>query len=107
MINSNVVREKPYLEGFFMVIACLRYNSSSAPENQLGKARMQRMFSSFPAGWPGLALLLLRSTAGLVLISGAAYSSSKADEATLLVLILAIAALASGLLLLLGFFTPI
>jgi len=41
---------------------------------------------------------------GLVLI---AYSLSKADEVTLLVLILAIAAFASGLLLLIGFFTPI
>src|SRR5689334_12620116 len=68
---------------------------------------MQRLFSSFPAGWPGLALLLLRSTVGLVLISAGAYSLPKADEVTLLVLTLAIAAFASGLLLLIGFFTPI
>jgi len=68
---------------------------------------MQRLFLSFPGGWPGLALLLLRSTVGLVLISAGAYSLSRADEVTLLVLILAIAAFASGLLLLIGFFTPI
>jgi hypothetical protein len=68
---------------------------------------MQRLFSSFPAGWPGVALLLLRSTVGLLLISAGAYLLSKVDELTLLVVILAIAAIASGLLLLIGFFTPI
>ena len=68
---------------------------------------MQRLFSLFPAGWPGVALLSLRSTVGLLLISADAYSLSKADEVTLLVLILAITAFASGLLLLIGFLTPI
>ena len=35
---------------------------------------MQRLFSTFPARWPGVGLLLLRTVAGLtLLIQGAAY----------------------------------
>jgi uncharacterized membrane protein YphA (DoxX/SURF4 family) len=44
---------------------------------------------------------------GLLLISAGACSLSKANETTLPVLMFAATALASGLLLLIGFFTPI
>jgi len=37
-------------------------------------AALQRLFSTFPARWPGVGLLLLRTVAGLtLLIQGAAY----------------------------------
>lgn len=59
---------------------------------------MQRFFSAFPDGAPGLGLLLLRALAGVtLLVRGARFVDVLPDAI----------ALAAGFLLLVGFMTPI
>ena len=65
---------------------------------------MKRFFSTFAHGRPGLALLLLRLTAGLVLfVRGVSLLGSETPGAVLL----AAAAVIAGLLLVAGLWTPI
>lgn len=71
------------------------------------RAGLQRLFSTFPAGWPGLGLLLLRAAVGLTLvIQGAAslndWRSLRFDTSVALLI-----TSASGLCLLVGALTPI
>jgi len=68
---------------------------------------MQRLFSTFPGGWPGIALLFLRSTTGVVLIAAGLLGRARLDRAPLLSATFAVTAAGSGLSLLLGFFTPV
>lgn len=66
---------------------------------------MQRLFSSFPRGWPGLGLLLLRMTVGLSLAiqGGACLAGENAGRWGLMAGLLALVA---GAALLIGFLTP-
>jgi len=60
------------------------------------------MFSTFPDGWPGAGLLLLRAASGILLtVQGVAYILDWPDV-RLLVCVLAVLATGSGVLLLLG-----
>lgn len=66
---------------------------------------MQRLFSMFPDGWPGRALLLLRLAAGAILIRDGAVnllSQTRWDVIALQAL-----AIAAGLLLVVGLWTPV
>lgn len=68
---------------------------------------MRRLYSTFPGGWPGMGLLLLRSAVGATLIiQGLAYLPELQDLKieTWAVCLLA---LASGASLLIGLLTPI
>ena len=63
------------------------------------------MFSTFPDGWPGAGLLLLRAAAGAVLITqGTAYFSEKHQFGFLMLAVVA-AMIAVGVLLLIGLLT--
>lgn len=64
---------------------------------------MQRLFSTFASGLPGLGLLLLRGMAGGVLI---AYCTRPPDGASLQTITPCVIAAAGGFLLLVGFWTP-
>jgi len=68
---------------------------------------LQRLFSAFPAGLPGIGLLLLRGVAGVaVAIQGAFYLADHASvtgEASFIGLL----ALVTGAALLVGFMTPV
>jgi uncharacterized membrane protein YphA (DoxX/SURF4 family) len=65
------------------------------------------MFSSFPDGWPGVGLSLLRAMSGGALIAqGIAYIAAGRDS-TFFACTVAIFAGASGLLLVVGYLTPI
>jgi uncharacterized membrane protein YphA (DoxX/SURF4 family) len=67
---------------------------------------LQRLFSTFPGGWPGLGLLLLRIAAGSAAVAeGAAFL---VDRSGAVVFSLAAGFIggASGMALLLGLFTP-
>ena len=70
-----------------------------------GFTALQRLFSMFPNGWPGAALLLLRLVAGILLIYDGvvALRLGPALQAT----ILQSAAIGAGTLLILGLWTPI
>lgn len=67
---------------------------------------MQRLFSSFPAGWPGLGLLLLRTAVGLSLViqSGTGFADRGRDT---WIWGIGLLALVTGASLLIGFLTPV
>lgn len=67
---------------------------------------MQRLFSSFPRGWPGLGLLLLRVAVGLSLVvhGGAGLVGKEPGRWALGAGLLALVA---GAALLIGFLTPL
>lgn len=67
---------------------------------------MQRSFSTFPAGWPGVGLLLLRATVGTAALAQAAFSLLASGNFTLGTRVFGVSAGALGVALLLGFFTP-
>jgi uncharacterized membrane protein YphA (DoxX/SURF4 family) len=66
---------------------------------------LQRLFSSFPRGWPGVGLLLLRAAVGLSLVvhGGACLAGEESGRWALGVGLLALVA---GAALLIGFLTP-
>jgi putative oxidoreductase len=66
---------------------------------------VQRLFSTFPNGWPGRGLLVLRAAVGGVLLTNsiAWLASGTHREATAS----AISGIAAGLLMLIGFCTPV
>lgn len=66
---------------------------------------MQRLFSTFPNGWPGTGLLLLRLTAGLSLVIGELSQLAGFSESTILGL--HVARFSAALLLITGFWTPV
>ena len=67
---------------------------------------MQKFFSAFPGGWPGLGLLLLRALVGVTLIAQTlTYIGS--TRLSILSWLLAAIVLASASCLLAGFMTPI
>jgi uncharacterized membrane protein YphA (DoxX/SURF4 family) len=68
---------------------------------------LQRLFSAFPGGWPGIGLLLLRAAIGLMaLIQGGFYLTGKSDTMQG-AWIGAVVGLAAGGALLIGLLTPI
>lgn len=70
-----------------------------------GFTALQRLFSMFPNGWPGLALLLLRMAAGILLIYDGATALQLGPY--LHTIILQSLAVGAGSLLLLGLWTPV
>src|ERR1700722_8257282 len=67
---------------------------------------LQRLFPGFPAGYSGIALLLLRSVIALsVLVQGGFYLREAGGAPEML--LAGLAALAAGVLLLIGYLTPI
>ena len=68
---------------------------------------MQRLFSTFPAGWPGVGLLIWRAAVGLTLIvQGSAYLDEP-QGLGLAAWITLVLVLGIGGLLVLGFLTPL
>jgi putative oxidoreductase len=72
---------------------------------QTGFTPLQRLFSMFPNGWPGAALLLLRLVAGTLLIYDGVVALRTGPD--LQTTILQSAAIGAGTLLTLGLWTPI
>ena len=71
------------------------------------RPKLQRLFSTFPGGWPGIGLLLLRVAAGVTAMAqGGAYLTDGASL-TLGTCVLGLLAASAGLSLILGFLTPV
>jgi uncharacterized membrane protein YphA (DoxX/SURF4 family) len=68
---------------------------------------LQRLFTTFPCGWPGLGLLLLRAVVGVALELYAGASLVDWDNPTFQRSASGILALAIGAALLIGFVTPV
>ena len=66
---------------------------------------MQRLFSTFASGWPGVGLLLLRLAAGASLITHGLMRLQSGAPTDLT--ILAVLRIAAGMLLLAGLWTPV
>lgn len=66
---------------------------------------MQRLFSTFASGWPGVGLLLLRLLTGVALIHFGIADLLEAPP-PLTIIILQIIGAGAGILLLLGLWTP-
>ena len=71
-----------------------------------GRRDLQRFFSTFPSGLPGLGLLLLRSAVGGVLLAQGIASIAGRSDTNLGVRSLALVAIPAGGALLLGILTP-
>jgi hypothetical protein len=65
------------------------------------------LFSTFPGGWPGIGLLLLRAAIGVTTIIQGGLYLSEPDNLTLGTGTVGAVAIASGTLLLSGFLTPV
>jgi uncharacterized membrane protein YphA (DoxX/SURF4 family) len=75
-------------------------------QGKRGGVHLQRLFSAFPGGWPGVGLFLLRAAIGLVaVIQGVFYLST--DARSTLGVWLGLLGLAVGTALLAGFLTPV
>jgi uncharacterized membrane protein YphA (DoxX/SURF4 family) len=72
---------------------------------ELGSA-LQRLFSTFPDGWPGLGLVLLRIGAAIPLVYFGVAGVAGTPEQSLNIA-LRLAGAAGGLLLLFGLWTPV
>ncbi|MBC7926944.1 MAG: hypothetical protein H7039_14945 [Bryobacteraceae bacterium] len=68
---------------------------------------MQRLFSSFPGGWPGVALLLLRIAVGALSLAQGALQLADREHPGVWSGLAGFLALAGGASLLLGLLTPI
>jgi hypothetical protein len=68
--------------------------------------RLQRIFSTFPAGWPGAGLLLLRTTLGLTLVTQSAGYFVNWHDLGSLTRLVALLAGVSGVSLSVGYVTP-
>jgi putative oxidoreductase len=66
---------------------------------------LQRLFSTFASGWPGVGLLLLRLLTGVALIHFGIASLREAPP--LPTVVLQIAGVGTGILLLVGLWTPV
>jgi len=76
-------------------------------QNKPGAIALQRLFSAFPARWPGLGLLLLRLAVGLTYLSQGASHLLGWSSPTPGIWLTHLAEIAIGASLLLGFLTPI
>ena len=65
------------------------------------------MFSTFPGGWPGVGLLLLRGAVSIIALRQGAYYLTAPDNPTLTTWTTGLLAIAVGASLLLGFLTPV
>ena len=68
---------------------------------------LQRLFSTFPGGWPGVGVLLLRAAAGIVLITQGISYLIEAGTLASSIWPVALVVIVSGVLLLIGFLTPL
>jgi uncharacterized membrane protein YphA (DoxX/SURF4 family) len=67
---------------------------------------LQRLYSGFPDGWPGIALLLLRAVFGAALVLRGTVCIREAGDGDA-AWVLGATAMLAGLLLVVGFLTPV
>ncbi len=86
-----------------LLLSCSVFEHHRIPRSH----KLQRLFSSFPGGCPGAGLLLLRAAIGIItIIQGTLYLANPGNV-TLGIGTIGLLSIASGVLLLIGFLTPI
>jgi uncharacterized membrane protein YphA (DoxX/SURF4 family) len=90
-------------------MACLTLHSGAfrRVQRKWRKGHLQRLFSAFPGGWPGVGLLLLRAAIGLVALIQSGFYLTENAMSTPGGWLGGLFGLAAGASLLLGFMTPI
>jgi len=68
---------------------------------------LQRLFSTFPRGWPGVGLLLLRAVVGVTVTLQGSYYLANGDSPAVLTVILALLMIVAGVSLVVGLLTPV
>ena len=68
---------------------------------------LQRLFSTFPRGWPGVGLLLLRAVVGATAAIQGTYYLANGDNPAILTLIVAMLMVVGGASLVMGLLTPL
>ena len=66
---------------------------------------LRRLYSTFAGGWPGIGLVLMRLTIGVALAYSA--GSTLLSNPLILTAIVSVLLVCAGVLLIIGFFTPI
>jgi putative oxidoreductase len=93
-----------------LCIAVMQFMCNLRPwlyEELLGRNTLQRLFSTFPGGWPGAALLLLRVVVGATASAQGILYLSHDGNRTLEVIFTCLTLAGCGACLLIGFLTPI
>jgi uncharacterized membrane protein YphA (DoxX/SURF4 family) len=72
-----------------------------------GRCALQRIFSAFPGGPPGIGLLILRTVAGVILMAQGMVCLLWRPHVAATLLVAAVLLLLTGMSLLVGFLTPI
>jgi uncharacterized membrane protein YphA (DoxX/SURF4 family) len=80
---------------------------ASCKRSKQRRHRLQRLFSAFPGGWPGVGLLLLRAGVGVAALVQGAFYLAEGSDLGFAGAAAAVLTLASGVALLVGFLTPI
>lgn len=75
-------------------------------QSRLRRGTLQRLFSTFPGGWPGVALLLLRVSIGVTSAVQGTFYLSHASRWTFDALFLCLLLTVGGAFLVIGFLTP-
>ena len=68
---------------------------------------LRRLFSTFPGGWPGLGLLLLRLAVGSIAVAQGVGYLAASSASTFVVWLISALAFVIGASLMLGFLTPL
>lgn len=89
-----------------MSSATLKYLEVSHKSPTKGGILLQRLFPTFPSGWPGLGLLLLRGLLGFTLLAQSLVYIGSTDL-SFQAWVVALLAVTSGAFLVVGFMTPI
>ncbi len=76
-------------------------------ESAIGRCALQRLFSTFPGGWPGAALLLLRAAIGVTSIAEGAFYPLHGSKWTFQVMMSCALLIVGGAFLLIGLLTPL
>lgn len=106
--TKEVEKDSPLWE-FPLVVAAATLNSPLLEDHHrhLRRRRLQRAFSTFPGGLPGIGLLLLRATVGGCLLLQGWFYLTERSSPTFGVRAVGLFAVGIGGLLLLGLVTPI
>jgi hypothetical protein len=68
---------------------------------------VRKLFATFPYGWPGIGLLILRSAIALDILANAIWASGEPNGVAFRQGVIALLAIVTGLALLTGFLTPV
>ena len=71
------------------------------------RPRLQKLFSTFPDGWPGVGLVLLRFTVALSAMTEGVSTILSSDGQTVTLFAVGLPAILVGVALLIGFLTPV